>query len=167
MQQQLLLLEDIGRLGRKGDIVTTKPGFARNFLLPQKKAVIATPHTLKLRAKLQEEREKQGILDKKESTRLADIINGKTVTVFVKVDPAGHMYGSVSAQDIVTLLENEGVTIDRNFIVLVHPIKETGEHKIDMRLKEGVLASFFLKVHPEGYKEPAPRVEVVAEEEQL
>ena len=59
MKNQLLLLEDVGRLGRKGDIVKAKPGFARNFLLPQKKAMVATQHTLRLRERLQAEREKQ------------------------------------------------------------------------------------------------------------
>ena len=150
MQNQLLLLEDVGRLGRKGDIVKTKPGFARNFLLPQKKAVVATPHTLKMRAKLQAEREKQAIADKKESEILARIIEGKELSTEVKVDPAGHMYGSVSAQDIVKLFEDQGVTIDRHYVLLVHPIRTTGKHKIDLRFKEGITASFLLHIIPEG-----------------
>lgn len=150
MENQILLLEDVERLGRKGDIVKTKPGFARNFLLPQKKAIVATPRALRMRAKLQEEREKQAHRDKIEADALAKVVDGKTLLVEVKVDPAGHMYGSVSAQDIVKLFEEQGVTLERNYIVLTHPIKVTGEHKIDLRFKEGVMASFMLKILPEG-----------------
>lgn len=164
MQNQLLLLEDVGRLGRKGDIVKTKPGFARNFLLPQKKAVVATPHTLKMRAKLQQEREKQAVEDKKEAEILAAMIEGKEITTEVKVDPAGHMYGSVSAQDIVKLFENEGVTLDRHYILLVHPIRSTGKHKIDLRFKEGITASFLLHILPEGGLKEV--VKVVEEKEE-
>jgi large subunit ribosomal protein L9 len=152
MQNQLLLLEDVGRLGRKGDIVKAKPGFARNFLLPQKKAIVATQHTLRLREKLQAEREKQAIVDKQEALKLAAVVEGKEILVEVKVDPAGHMYGSVSAQDIVKLFENEGVMLDKANVALVHPIRVTGRHKIDLRFKEGVTAHFLLNIVPEGFK---------------
>lgn len=154
MDNQLLLLEDVGRLGRKGDIVKVKPGFARNFLLPKKKAVVATPGALRMRIKLQEEREKQAIKDKGESSALAKVIEGKIIKTEVKVDPAGHMYGSVSAHDIVKLFEEQGVDIDRNYVVLVHPIKVTGEHKLELRLKEGVSTFFFLHIIPEGGELP-------------
>ncbi|MBM3191931.1 MAG: 50S ribosomal protein L9, partial [Chlamydiae bacterium] len=152
-------------LGRKGDIVKAKPGFVRNYLLPQKKAVIATAHTLKLRASLQAEREKQAVVDKKEADALAAIINDRTVSTTVKVDPAGHMYGSVSAQDIVEIMEKEGVILERHFILLPQPIKATGEHKINLRLKEGVLVSFLLKVIPEGAKEEPAAPQVIPTEE--
>lgn len=168
MQNQLLLLEDVGRLGRKGDIVKAKPGFARNFLLPQKKAVVATPHALKMRVKLQEEREKQAIADRKEAEVLAKIIEGKELSCEVKVDPAGHMYGSVSAQDIVKLFEEQGVTIDRHYVVLVHPIRTTGKHKIDLRFKEGISASFLLHILPEGgLKEAIVVVEASEKKEEV
>jgi len=150
MENELLLLEDVRGLGRKGDIVKPKPGFARNFLVPQKKGVVVTAYTLRMRAKLQEERERQAREDKVESEALAKVIDGKTLTTEVKVDPAGHMYGSVSAQDIVNLFEEQGVTIEKNYVLLVHPIKVTGDHTIELRLKEGVMTKFLLKVIPEG-----------------
>jgi large subunit ribosomal protein L9 len=150
MDNQLLLLEDVGRLGRKGDIVKVKPGFARNFLLPQKKAVVATSNTLRMRTKLQEEREKQAHKDKVEADALAKVVEGKILKTEVKVDPAGHMYGSVSSQDIVKLFEEQGVDIERSYVTLVHPIKVTGEHKIELRFKEGVVTYFLLHIIPEG-----------------
>ncbi|MCH9630929.1 MAG: hypothetical protein S4CHLAM37_09390 [Chlamydiia bacterium] len=150
MQNQLLLLEDVGKLGRKGDIVTAKPGFVRNYLIPQKKAVVATAHTLKLRARLQEERTKQAAVDKKEAEALAKVIEGRKLSTKVKVDPAGHMYGSVTAADIVNLFEKEGIELEKSYITLVHPIKTTGEHKVELRLKEGVPAHIIIEIVGEG-----------------
>lgn len=150
MENQLLLLEDVRGLGRKGDIVKAKPGFARNYLVPQKKGLVVTAHTLRMKAKLQEERERQAKEDRVESEALSKVIDGKVLTVEVKVDPAGHMYGSVSAQDIVKLFEDQGVTIEKGFVLLTHPIKTTGDHTIELRLKEGVMTKFLLKVMPEG-----------------
>lgn len=165
MENQLLLLEDVRGLGRKGDIVKPKPGFARNYLLPQKKGVIVTAYTLRMRTKLQEEREKQAHVDRVAAEALAKIIDGKVLSVEVKVDPAGHMYGSVSAQDIVKLFEEQGVDIERSYVMLVHPIKVTGEHQIELRLKEGIMTKFLLKVLPEGGVLPTPvHVEVVQEQ---
>jgi large subunit ribosomal protein L9 len=166
MENQLLLLEDVQGLGRKGDIVKPKPGFARNYLVPQRKGVVVTSHTLRMRAKLQEEREKQARIDRVESEALAKVIDGQVLSVEVKVDPAGHMYGSVSVQDIVKLFEEQGVTIDRHYVLLVHPIKVTGEHTIELRLKEGIMVKFLLRVLPEGGVLPQPEratVEVVQE----
>ncbi|PCI94786.1 50S ribosomal protein L9 [Candidatus Aerophobetes bacterium] len=150
MQNQLLLLEDVGKLGRKGDIVTAKPGFVRNYLIPQKKAVVATPHTLKLRVKLQEERTKQAAEDKTEAEALAKVIEGRKLSTKAKVDPAGHMYGSVTATDIVNLFAKEGVELEKGFITLIHPIKTTGEHRVDLRLKEGVPTHIIIEIIGEG-----------------
>lgn len=150
MQNQLLLLEDVGKLGRKGDLVTAKPGFVRNYLIPQKKAVVATKHALKMRAKLQEERLKQAAEDKKEAEALAKVIEGKKLVTKVKVDPAGHMYGSVTVADIVKLFENEGMDMEKGFVVLPQPIKKTGEHRVELRLKEGVPTHIFIEIVGEG-----------------
>ena len=76
MRNQLLLLEDVDDLGRSGDIVSVKPGFARNFLVPQKKAVVADKFTLRMQAKLKEERSKRAELDRNESEELAKKIEG-------------------------------------------------------------------------------------------
>ena len=81
MANQFLLIEDVDALGRSGDVVKAKPGYARNFLLPQKKAVIADKHTLRMQAKLKEEREKQAVLDRGEAEKLAERINGMSLTI--------------------------------------------------------------------------------------
>src|SRR5574338_163192 len=99
MGNQLLLIEDVDDLGRSGDVVSVKPGFARNFLLPQKKAVVADKFTLRMQARLKEERAKRAEIDKKEAVVLAERIAPMELSIVVKVDPDGHMYGSVTALD--------------------------------------------------------------------
>ncbi len=146
MRNQLLLLEDVEDLGRSGDVVSVKPGFARNFLLPEKKAVIADNFTLRMQAKLKEERAKRAEIDRQEAEELAKSIDGKVLTIEVKVDPDGHMYGSVAAIDIVRLFEKEGIVLERRNVILAHSIKTLGVHTIHLKLKEGVPAQITLKV---------------------
>jgi large subunit ribosomal protein L9 len=147
MGNQLLLLEDVEDLGRSGDVVSVKPGYSRNFLLPKKKAVMADKYTLRMQAKLKEERAKQAETDRKDSESIAGKLEGMVLSIEVKVDPDGHMYGSVAAADIVRLFEKEGIVIERRNVVLIQPIKTLGIHPIHLKLKEGVPAHITLKVH--------------------
>jgi large subunit ribosomal protein L9 len=146
MQYQLLLIDDVDDLGRSGEVVKVKPGFARNFLLPKRKAMIADKNTLRLQARLQEERAKRAQVDKKDAEGLSQRINGMQLALTVKVDPDGQMYGSVSAIDIVHAFENEGISLEKRNVVLPQPIKELGVFPITLKLKEGVPASFTLTV---------------------
>ena len=163
MQNKLLLLDDVENVGRSGDLVVVRPGFARNFLLPQKKAVVADKYTLKLQAKLQEERAQKAELDKAESMKLADRISTMELSLVTKVDPDGHMYGSVSSTDIVKLFEKENIAIERRNVVLPHAIKMIGSHTVHLKLKEGVPATFTLKILSD---KPLPqRAQPVVQEE--
>jgi large subunit ribosomal protein L9 len=150
MKQQLLLLEDIDGLGRSGDVVSAKAGFIRNFLLPQKKAVVADKHTLKMQARLKEEREKRAAIDRKDSEALADKLKEVVLRTEVKTDPDGKMYGSVSSLDITRLLKEKGYALERKNVQLLQPIKTIGRHTIQLKLKEGVPATFLLEIEPEG-----------------
>ncbi len=147
MRNQLLLIKDVEDLGRSGDVVSVKPGYSRNFLLPQKKAVIADKFTLRMQVKLKEERARRAELDRKDAEELSHKIEGMVLSTEVRVDPDGHMYGSVSALDIVRLFAAEGIVIERRNVVLLHPIKTLGVHSINLNLKEGVSAHITLKVH--------------------
>ena len=150
MATNLLFLEDVINLGRSGDLVSVKPGFARNFLVPQRKAVVADANTIKMQARLMAEREKQAALDRDEAHTQASHIEGITLSINVKVDPEGHMYGSVSAAEILKLLGESGIELEKSAIQLKHPVKTTGVHTISLRLKEGVETSCKLKVLAEG-----------------
>lgn len=146
MRNQLLLLKDVEQLGRSGDIVHVKPGYAWNYLIPTGRAVFPDKRTLRNQAKLKEEREKQANLDREEAELIAGKLAEISLEIPVKVDPDGHMYGSVKPQDIVLLLqEKEQVLLDRRNIV-TPTIKELGTHKISLVLKENVRAQFTLHV---------------------
>lgn len=148
---KLLLIEDVEDLGRSGDLVNVKPGFARNFLLPRGFAVIADPNTIRRQNRLQEERRQKAIVDKQESESLAAKLEGQVVSVTVKVDHDGHMYGSVTALDIVHLIEGQiHLKVEKRNVVLKHAIKDVGDHAVTIRLKEEIAAQITLKVVAEG-----------------
>lgn len=150
MQNQLLLLEDVDNLARKGEIVKVKPGYARNYLLPKKKAVVADKRAIRLQARLLEERSKQAIHDRKDAEALSHQLSGKTFEIVVKVDSDGHMYGSVTSLDISKLLQELGYAVDRREVKLLHPIKAVGVYEITLGLKEQIQAKFSLDVQSDN-----------------
>jgi len=150
MKQQLLLLEDVESLGQKGDIVSAKPGYVRNYLLPKSLAVVASPNALRKRERLRQERAQQAIVDRREADELAKQVESLILETRVKVDPEGHMYGSVSALDIAQLYQQNGLPVEKRYIQLPRPIKATGVHKIPLKLKEEVSATCTLHIIPEG-----------------
>jgi large subunit ribosomal protein L9 len=149
IRQTILLLEDVEDLGKRGEVVSARRGYARNFLLPQRKGVVATKHTLLLQEKLKAERAKLAEVERKESESLAALLEGKSFTIDVKVDPEGRLYGSVASLDITRILEKENIILERKAIQLKHPIKETGVFAVPVKLKEGVTCTFHMKVVPE------------------
>ncbi len=165
MATLLLLIEDVEDLGRSGDVVKVKPGFARNFLLPRGLAVSADKNALRMQERLKEERKKKAAEDKIEAESLGKEIEVITLTAIVKVDQDGHMYGSVSALDIVHLLKDQkNIELDKRSVILKHPIKTTGTHKIDLKLKEGITSSLSLNVmSEEGTGQEPPIAETVSE----
>jgi large subunit ribosomal protein L9 len=154
MKQQYLLVEDVEDVGRSGEVISAKPGFARNFLLPQEKAVLANAHTLRMQAKLQEERAKKADIDRKEAEDLAAKLQGTILKINVKVDPEGHMYGSVGPSDIIELFAREGITVDKRNIGLNKPIKEVGVLPLTLKLKEGVTCGYSLHIIGEQAQAP-------------
>ena len=123
---ELILLQRVEKLGQMGDIVRVKPGFARNFLLPQKKALRATKEN---RAKFDQQRaqlEAQNLKRREEAERVAERVGGLTVVVIRQAGEGGGLYGSVSARDIAEAATSGGLTVDRSQVVLAHPIKTLG-----------------------------------------
>ncbi|NGX37018.1 MAG: 50S ribosomal protein L9 [Chlamydiae bacterium] len=150
MKNQLLLLDDVDGVGRSGDIVSVKPGFARNFLFPQKKAIIAEKHLVRLQERLKEERTKKAVTDKKDAVALAKELVGKVLKTQVKIDAEGHMYGSVSAQDVVGFFKDQlNIVLDRRNVILPKGIKKIGVHEVELKLKEGVPAKITIEIAPE------------------
>lgn len=149
MKYHVLLLEDVTNHGRKGELTHVAPGFARNFLLPQAKAIMATHATVKMQEKLQKERAEQAKKDKAESEKMKAELQGKMYSTVVKVDADGHMYGSVTIADILTLLFNDGVKLEKKHVALHMPIKSLGKHEVTLKLPEDVVAKITIEVKPD------------------
>lgn len=163
--QKILLLEDVEELGRKGDIVRARNGYVRNFLFPQKRALIADANAIRIQEQLQEQRRQQAIEDKKVAEEVKGKIDGVLISTEVKVDPEGHMYGSVTAAEVIALLLAEtGVELEKKALRLFHPVKQIGVTDVVVLLKEGVTAEVKLKVIPEGFVEEHPGIEEGQEE---
>ena len=164
MATKLLLIKDVHGLGRTGDIVSAKPGYVRNFLLPQGLALIADKKTLGMQARLQAERQKKAAQDKKEAESAAEQLKEKCVTAFVKTDHEGHLYGSVSAADVVRLLqEQHAISVAKQAVQLKHPIKTLGVTTVSLKLPEGIIAQVDVKVLAEGTTEEIPSGETASD----
>jgi large subunit ribosomal protein L9 len=131
---ELILLQRVEKLGQMGDRVKVKPGFARNYLLPQKKALRANKENL---ARFEEQRaqlEAQNIKRREEAERLAERVGGLTVMIIRQAGESGGLYGSVSARDIAEATTEGGLTINRSQVILEHPIKSLGLSKVRVSL---------------------------------
>ncbi len=131
---QVILLERIENLGQMGDTVTVKPGFARNYLLPQKKALRATKENQAVFEAQRTQLEAQNLERRKEAEQVAEKIDGIKVVMIRSAGDTGQLYGSVTARDIVDSVGEAGVTISRAQVVLDKAIKVLGLHPIRLRL---------------------------------
>jgi large subunit ribosomal protein L9 len=126
----LILLQRVEKLGQMGEQVRVKPGYARNFLLPQRKAIRATKANLERFATERVQLEAQNIKRREEAERLAERVGGLSVVVIRQAGDSGALYGSVSVRDIADACTAEGLTLTRQQIVLEHPIKTLGLSKV-------------------------------------
>lgn len=148
-KQKLLLIQDVEDLGRGGEVVSVKAGYARNFLIPKKLGVTADPNTLKMQEKLRKERAVKAIQEKKEAEELAKIIETMSFSITAKVDPEGKMYGSVGPQDIIELFEKHNIKLSKKNIGIKKHIKEVGTIEVPIKLKEGVETKIALQIIPD------------------
>ena len=133
----VLLAEDVSRLGKQGDVVRVKPGYARNYLLPQGLATIASKHNKRMVERHKMKAVEQEAARVKEFRQLADAISKYSVTLEANANPEGHLYGSITAKDISGALKAAGYELDPDFIRLEGPLKELGMYtvKIEMHPK--------------------------------
>jgi large subunit ribosomal protein L9 len=143
---EVLLVKDRERLGREGDLVTVADGYARNFLIPKGFAIAASDKTVKLQEKIRADRLAREARERQEFEELAARLSNVSLTTAVKVGEDEQLYGSVSAQDIAALLEQEGFQIDRKKVLLEAPLKALGVYAIEIRLHPEVTATIKLWV---------------------
>lgn len=143
---QVILREDIDNLGKIGDLVKVADGYARNFLVPKKKAIEATPknvHAMDHAKKMVSDRLRRL---KKEAAADADRIKALAITIKAKAGEEGKLFGSVTSMDIAEAMKAQGVVVDKRKIVLDEPIKRLGDHTITVKLHADVTADFKLSV---------------------
>jgi large subunit ribosomal protein L9 len=143
---QVILQQDVDKLGKSGDLVRVRPGFARNYLLPRELAVPATTSAVRRieheKAVALAKAEKQ----KKEAREVATKVDALRVTLTMKAGEDGRLFGSVTSKDIENAAKAQGVAVDRKKIQLAEPIKQVGEHKIPVKLASDVLATLTVEV---------------------
>ena len=131
---EVILLERVGKLGQMGEVVRVKDGFARNFLLPQGKALRATKDNRAKFEGMKVQLEARNLEMKSEAEGIAGKLKGKSFTVLRQASESGQLFGSVSARDIATILVDGGFTVTRDQIALHAPIKMIGLHTVPLAL---------------------------------
>lgn len=143
---QVILLERIEKLGQMGDVVKVKPGFARNYLLPQGKARRATAENLKLFEQQRAQLEAENLKQRDEAQKVAGKLEGLTVVLIRQAGESGQLYGSVNARDLAEAVTTAGFTVTRNQIVMDNVIKALGLHSVRVRLHPEVTAKITANV---------------------
>ena len=161
---EVILLERVEKLGQIGDIVSVKNGFARNYLLPNKKALRANEANKKVfeanRAKIEADNAEK----RAEAEKASKGVDGKTVQLIRQASNTGQLYGSVSARDIVEALEGQGAKVTKSQVVLDRPIKAIGMHEIKVALHPEVSVTVKVNVarSPEEAELQAQGIDVMA-----
>ena len=168
---QVILMERVAKLGQMGDVVEVKPGFARNFLLPQGKALTASQKNISDFQIQKAQLEARNIESRKEAKNLASRLDGQTFIVIRSASETGALYGSVTPRDAADAATNGGFSVNRKQITLIKPIKELGLHEIAVVMHAEVTATIILNVarsHEEAELQASGKSiqELAAEEEE-
>lgn len=147
---QIILQENIEKVGSRGEVVDVAPGYARNYLLPRKLALEASPANLKRIEKIRVVLAKRTATEKEQAQARAELLNGVTVTLARKAGETDQLFGSVNAADLGEELAKQGFEVDKRRIQLAEPIKAIGEYTVTAKLVHDVTAAFKVIVVREG-----------------
>jgi large subunit ribosomal protein L9 len=140
---------DIPKLGYSGDVVTVKPGYARNFLIPKGMAVVANASNRKMRAEMMKQQANKLAKKKDDAQTLANKLEATELTLKVKTGTTTKIFGSVTTLQVAHLLKQEGFDIDRRNITFENPIKEIGTYKAQVECYKDIVAEVTVNVKPE------------------
>ena len=143
---KVILADDVRGLGHRGETVSVKPGYARNFLLPQGVAYEATDANVRRLAEEKKKYDEKMLRGKAVAAEAAAKVEGLTVTISKKAGEEGHLYGSVTASEIADALAAKNVEVDRRRIELAEPIRSVGAHTVHVRLHRDVVATLTVDV---------------------
>ena len=164
----LILLERVDKLGQMGQIVKVKPGFARNYLLPQKKAMRATKENLAYFETQRAQLEANNLHRKSEAAEIGTKVEGLSVVLIRQAGESGQLYGSVAARDIAEAVTKAGFTVDKRQIVLDRPIKTLGLHRLRVMLhpEVGVTITANVAQSEEGARMQAAGIDPLRERDE-
>jgi large subunit ribosomal protein L9 len=145
---QVILLERVEKLGQMGQVVMVKPGYARNFLLPRKKAIRATGSNLAIFENKKAQLQADNLKQKQEAQYVADNMAGLSVVIIRQASEVGHLYGSVRNRDIAELVTNAGFSIDKSQVYIPQAIKSLGLHCIQVNIHPEVSVEVKIKGCP-------------------
>ena len=143
---KVILIQDVENLGKVGQSVNVKAGYARNYLVPKKLALFATDQNMKSIETMIKQQEIKQAKERSNLESLAKILNKLTLKFELKAGEEGKLFGSVTSQMISDELANQKLDVNKREIVLDDPIKELGSHKVNVELGEGITASIKVKV---------------------
>jgi len=146
MPMEIILLERVPNLGQMGDVVKVRPGYARNFLLPQKKALRATKENLAYFESQRAQLEAQNLKRRQDAEAVAQKLDGLQVVILRQAGETGQLYGSVSTRDIANAVTEAGFTVDRRQVLLDQPIKSLGIFKTRVALHPEVIVTISVNV---------------------
>jgi large subunit ribosomal protein L9 len=146
---KIILKETIESLGIIGSEVTVADGYARNYLLPQNKAVLATPQNRKMLEQYKDKFDLQIAKEKIFAGEMAERLEGVVCTIAVKVSDENRLYGSISTRDIINALASKNIEVEKRMVLLNEPIKDIGTHKIPIRVYKDVEPEIIIEVVPE------------------
>lgn len=164
---EVILREDIPKLGNKGDVVKVRAGFARNYLLPRKLAIASTPGTLKQVEAMRASAERKAERDRGAAEELAAQMAEVELVFTKRSGDQGQLFGSVTTSDIGEAMAEKGFNIDRRRLELSEPLKHIGDFIVKLRLHRDVVAELKVKVAGDGVEEAPPPPEVSAPIEPL
>ena len=147
---KVILADDVRGLGHRGDTVTVKPGYARNYLFPQGFAYEATDANLRRLSEEKKKYDEKMSRAKAVASEAAGKVEGLSVTIVKKAGEEGHLYGSVTASEIADALAAKNVEVDRRRIELAEPIRRVGTHTVHVRLHRDVVATLTVEVQAAG-----------------
>ena len=145
---EIILRDDVAQLGTRGQVVTVADGYARNYLLPKRLAVVATKANKKIVEQERQAHLRREAKEKSEAEDLAKMLEGVSVTIAHKAGEQEQLFGSVTSKNIADALEKQNFTIDRRKIHLDDPIKQLGEYKVAIKLHSEVSAEIGVTVVP-------------------
>lgn len=161
---ELILLEDVYKLGTTGDVVTVKPGYARNYLIPKGKALIANDANISIYNSRKSELEKLALQKKKDAEAMSNKMSGKVFTVLEQASEKGMLYGAVTSVSMSRFLDEKGYKVAKDAVQIRKPIKSVGIYEVEVVLHANVVSSIRLNI---SVSDEQAQIQLEEEKEEL